>query len=167
MASLATTFPRSRVKTKRPRSQPVSGRTSLPVFYTVKCIDNSRLRREVNPEQRRECFALLGLGVLIFGFVFLFAWQHFQCVRYGYQIEQLKLQQATLEEWNHKLRIEQASLADPQRIDILARQSGLASPSPQQVIRVGPSGSAPISNPEMARIIPNLGPATAAITSGQ
>lgn len=167
MASIATVFQRPRTKTKRPRNQPVSGRASLPVFYTVKRIDNSRLRREVNPEQRRECFALLGLGVLIFAFVFLFAWQHFQCVRFGYQIEQLKSQRAALEEWNHQLRIEQASLADPQRIDTLARHSGLASPSPQQVIRVGPIGPAPTSSPEMARIIPNLGPATAALTSGQ
>src|SRR5579863_1345352 len=142
MASIATAFPRTRTKTRRPKNQPVSGRASLPVFYTVKRIDNSRLRREVNPQQRRECFALLGLGVVVFAFVFLFAWQHFQCVSFGYQIEQLKSKQAALEEWNHELRIEQASLADPQRIDTLARQSGLATPSAHQVIQVGPGGPA-------------------------
>jgi cell division protein FtsL len=132
----------------------------------VKRIDNSRLRREVNPEQRREFMLLLGLSAVVFIFVFMFSWQHFQCVRYGYQIEQLKSQRAELEQQNHQLRLEEASLADPQRIDTLARHSGLASPSPQQIIRVGAGGEVQASGPEWARNIPNLVPATAAIPSG-
>lgn len=163
MATIAAALPRPR---RRARNQPVSGRASLPIFYTVKRIDNSRLRREVNPEQRRECFVLLGLTVVVFVFVFMFAWQHFQCVRFGYQIEQLKTQQADLEEWNHQLRLEQASLSDPQRIDTLARHSGLASPSPDQIIRVTRGGEAASGSLELARSIPNLGPPAAVITSG-
>ena len=94
-------------------------------------------------ERRRECFSLLGLGVLVFLFVLLFSWQHFQCVRDGYRIEQLKAQRAALEEWNHQLRLEQAALADPQRIDTLARKDlGMVSPSPQQVIQCGRGGRA-------------------------
>jgi cell division protein FtsL len=94
------------------------------------------------------------LGVLLFLFVLLFAWQHFQCVRDGYQVEQLKTERAALEEWNHQLRLEQASLADPQRIDTLARtRLGMVSPSPQQVIRMGePEPAAAIlESPELAR----------------
>jgi cell division protein FtsL len=163
MATAAAAFPRPR---RRPRSQPVSGRSSLPVFYTVKRVDNSRLRREVNPEQRRECFVLMGLTVVVFFFVFMFAWQHFQCVRYGYQIQQLKSKQAALEEWNHQLVLEHASLADPQRIDTLARQTGLASPSPDQIIRVTRNGEAQSESLEMARNIAKPGPPTAVITSG-
>jgi cell division protein FtsL len=163
MATVAAVLPRPR---RRPRNQPVSGRASLPVFYTVKRIDNSRLRREVNPEQRREYLALLGLSVVVFAFVFLFSWQHFQCVRYGYQIEQLKSERADLEQQNHQLRLEEASLADPHRIDTLARKSGLASPSPQQMIRVGAGGEEPVGGPELARNIPNLVPASATIPTG-
>ena len=120
----------------------------------MKHIDNSRLVREIDVERRRECFSLLGLGVLVFLFVLLFACQHFQCVRYGYQIEQLKAEYATLEEQNHQFRLEQAALADPQRIDTLARtQLGMVSPGPQQVIRVGaPEPAANASeSPELAR----------------
>jgi cell division protein FtsL len=120
----------------------------------VKHIDNSRLVREVDVERRRECFSLLGLGVLVFLFVFLFAWQHFQCVRYGYQIEQSKAERAELEEQNHQLRLEQAALADPERIDTLARtRLGMVTPNPQQVIRVGgqePAADASES-PKLAR----------------
>jgi len=151
MATAAVTLPRTR---RRPRNGPAAGRASFPEFYFVKHIDNSHLVREVDVERRRECFSLLGLGVLVFLSVLLFAWQHFQCVRDGYRVEQLKTERAGLEEWNHQLRLEQASLADPQRIDTLARtRLGMVSPRPQQVIRVGepePPAAIPES-PELAR----------------
>ncbi len=151
MATAAVTLPRTR---RRPRNVPAAGRASFPEFYFVKHIDNSRLVREVDVERRRECFSLLGLGIVVFLFVLLFAWQHFQCVRYGYQIEQFKHERTALEEWNHQLRLEQASLADPERIDTLARtQLGMVSPSPQQVIHVGEPEPAAASSesPELAR----------------
>jgi cell division protein FtsL len=99
------------------------------------------------------------LGILVFLFGLLFAWQHFQCVRNGYQIEQLKAERGALEEWNNQLRLEQASLADPQRIDTLARKElGLAPPSAEQVIQVGGSGAAPPTNenPEWAHNFSSL-----------
>ena len=105
----------------------------------MKHIDNSRLVREVDVERRREWFGLLGMGTLVFLFGLLVACQHFKCVRHGYQIEQLKAEYAALEDQNHQLRLEEAALADPQRIDTLARtQLGMVTPGPQQVIRVAP-----------------------------
>jgi cell division protein FtsL len=151
MATAVVTLPKTR---RRPRNAPAAGRATFPEFYYVKHIDNSRLVREVDVERRRECFSLFGLGVLVFLFVLLFAWQHFQCVRYGYQVEQFKAERATLEEQNHRLRLEQAALADPQRIDTLARtQLGMVSPSPEQMIRIGGSDPAAtaIESPEFAR----------------
>ena len=151
MATAALTLPKTR---RRPRNAPAAGRATFPEFYFVKHIDNSRLVREVDVERRRECFSLLGLGVLVFLFVLLFAWQHFQCVRYGYQIEQLKSQYASLEEQNHRFRLEEAALADPERIDTLARtRLGMVTPGPQQVMRVGepvPAADA-LESPELAR----------------
>ena len=139
MATIAATLPKTRRHRKSVRAS--SRQMSFPEFYFVKRIDNSRLRREVDPVRRRECFSLLGLCLFVFIFGLTFAWQHFQCVQYGYRIEQLKAQKATIEEWNHQLRLESASLADPQRIDRLARKElGLVPPSAQQVIRVGPAG---------------------------
>lgn len=163
MATMAATLPRARRRTRR-QSSPAQA--SFPEFYCLKRIDNSRLSREVDPVKRRECYSLLGLGVLAFLFVLVFAWQHFQCVQYGYRIEQLKAQKATLEEWSHQLRLKQASLADPQRIDQLARKElGLAQPAPQQVIRVGrdpePEGSV------LARNLPALGSAREDYVRGQ
>jgi cell division protein FtsL len=157
MATVAVALPKAK---RRPRTQPAGGRAGFTDIYFVKHIDNSRLHREVDREKRRECFCLLGLGVLVFLFGLQVAWQSFQCVRDGYQIETVKAERAALEEWNHQLRLEQASLADPQRIDTLARRElGLAPPAPQQVIRLGgaPGAAVETGSREFARNAPALG----------
>jgi cell division protein FtsL len=121
-----------------------AGRSQARELLFEKRIDNSRLYREVDPEKHRECFALLGMAALGFMFVFFFAWEHFRCVRYGYEIEQLRSQQAALAVWNQKLHLEQALLADPQRIDRLARADlGLAPPQTQQIVRLEGNGAQP------------------------
>jgi cell division protein FtsL len=139
MATVAVSIPSAK---RRPRNQPVAGRAPYPEIYFVKHIDNSRLQREVNREKRRECFGLLVLGTLAFSFIMLFAWQHFECVRYGYLIQQLKQEQAEKVEQNHALKVQFASLSDPQRIDTLARSElGLTPPQPSQIIQIGdPAG---------------------------
>ncbi len=174
MATAAVTLPGTRRRpgnvgaTRRVApTQRAGGRAGVPDICFLKRIDNSRLRREVDSEKRRECYSLLGSGILVFLFVLLFAWTHFQGVRYGYQIEDLKGQRAGLEEWNRQLHLEEASLADPQRIDTLARQKlGLVPPSPQQVIRVGPALTSPAGDPQFARNVLVLGPANGANPRG-
>ena len=151
MATVALTLPKPR---RRLKSAPTGGRATFPDFYFVKQVDNSRLVRQVDVERRREFLSLLGLGVLVFSFLLVLAWQHFQSVRYGYQIEQLKADYALLEEQNHTFRLEQAALADPQRIDTMARtQLGMVTPNPQQLIRLGGPEHAPARTeaPEFAR----------------
>ncbi len=75
----------------------------------------------------------VALGCL-FLLVMVFAWQHFKAIEYGYKIESLKLQRNGLVEMNRVLRLEEASLRDPERIDTLARQMGLQSPQAGQVM---------------------------------
>jgi len=135
MATVAVSLPSVK---RRPRNQPVAGRASYPEIYFVKHIDNSRLRREVDREKRHECLGLLVLAIAAFGFIMLFACQHFECVRYGYLNQQLKKDQAEKVERNHALKVEFASLSDPERIDTLARSElGLVPPKPDQIIQVG------------------------------
>ena len=153
MATTAVTFPKPR---RRPINPLAAGRASFPEIYFTKHIDNSRLVREVGPEKCRECFSLLGLGILAFLFVLLFSWQHLQCVRAGYEIEGLKTQRVELQEWNHHLRLTQAALADPQRIDTLARKDlGMVSPGPQQVIQWSGADASSLQQPESVQIARN------------
>jgi cell division protein FtsL len=154
MATATVTFPKPR---RRRVNSPAAGRASFPEIYFVKHIDNSRLVREVDLEKRRECFRLLTLCILLFLFVLLFSWQHFQCVRIGYEIEQLKAQRAALEEWNHQLLLKQAAMADPQRIDTLARKDlGMVLPNPRQVIRVGGADAPSPQPPQPAELARNF-----------
>jgi cell division protein FtsL len=160
MATIATIMPGPRTKAIRRRNGAVGGRASLTEVRFVKCISNAKLRREVDREKQRECYRLLGLGVAVFVFFLLYGWQHFQCVRLGYEIQQLKEQWSTLEEANRQLGAELATLADPQRIDALAQQEGLAAPSPQQMIRTGPALDPAAGSQEFARNLPASAPAT-------
>jgi cell division protein FtsL len=65
-----------------------------------------------------------------------YAFQHFKAIEYGYKIESMKSQRESLVEMNRALRLEEASLRDPERIDRMARDLGLQSPQAGQVIRM-------------------------------
>ena len=153
MATAAVTLPKLR---RRPVNPLGAGRACFAEVYFTKHIDNSRLVREVEWGKWREYFNLLMLGILVFVFGFLFSWQHLQCVQIGYEIEGLKAQRIKLQEWNRQLKVSQAGLADPQRIDTLARKDlGMVSPSPRQVIQWGGAEEPSWQQPERAQLAHN------------
>jgi len=95
-------------------------------FFTVKRIDNSRLRRQAAPNRFRECARVLALGGVVAAGGLLYAWQHFQNIQMGYQLEELKAERAQALELQQQLRLEKAALSSPMRIDAIARgQLGL------------------------------------------
>jgi len=87
----------------------------------------------------------------LFLLMMFYAWQHFSSIEYGYRIEAQKSERERLVEMNRALKLEAASLRDPGRIDTLARQMGLESPEPGQVIRMNPDD---VVAPIMARATP-------------
>src|SRR5277367_4308152 len=107
-----------------------------PEIYFRKTIDNSRLVKVEDPRRAREMrffgVALCCLFLLVMGY----ALQHFRAIEYGYKIETLRSQRDGLSEMNRALRLEEASLRDPERIDVMARKLGLQSPQPGQVLRM-------------------------------
>ena len=132
-----------------------AGRRSVagitPEFYFHKTIDNSRLVKISDPQRRREIRMFSACVAMLFLMMMVYAWQHFRSIEYGYRIEAQKAERDRLVEMNRTLKLEAASLRDPSRIDALARQMGLESPEPGQVIQMNPDeGGAPI----MARATP-------------
>lgn len=124
-----------------------------PEIYFTKSIDNSRLVKVDDPKRGRERRQfVVALGCL-FMLVMLFAWQHYKAIEYGYKIEALKTQRDGLIEVNRALRLEEASLRAPDRIDRIARTYGLQSPQAGQVIRMD-GASQENSGPEMASAAP-------------
>ncbi|MGA7907621.1 MAG: cell division protein FtsL, partial [Candidatus Sulfotelmatobacter sp.] len=80
----------------------------------------------------------------------------FKAIEYGYQIESTKRELNGLTEMNRALRLEDASLRDPERIDVIARRMGLEPPEPGQVIRMD-SAAADSNGPVVASAEPMLG----------
>lgn len=105
-----------------------------PEIYFRKRIDNSRLVKVEDPRRERE-MRLFGMTLCcLFLLVMGYALQHFRAIEYGYKIEALRSQRDGLAGMNQALRLEEASLRDPERIDVMARKLGLQAPDPGQVI---------------------------------
>lgn len=127
--------------------------TGTPEIYFTKNIDNSRLVKVEDPRRSREMKHFGTALACLFLLVFTYAWQHFKAIEYGYLIESAKRELSEKTEMNRALRLEDASLRDPERIDVLARRIGLVPPQPGQVIRMDAS-SADAGAPVMASVTP-------------
>ena len=138
-------------------SQPIVSRRRVPCWigtpeiYFAKAIDNTRLVKVEDPRRERE-MRQFGIALsCLFLLVMTYAWQHFKAIEYGYKIESLKIERDGMIEMNHELRLEDASLRDPERIDAMARKLGLQSPQAGQVLRL--EGAADAGTPVMASVL--------------
>ena len=129
--------------------------TGTPEIYFAKAIDNSRLVKLEDPGRNREMKQFGTALACLFLLVFTYAWQHFRAIEYGYKIESAKRELNNLTEMNRALRLEDASLRDPERIDVIARRMGLVPPQPGQVIRMD-SASEDANRPVMASVEPAI-----------
>lgn len=126
-----------------------------PEIYFGKSIDNSRLVKVEDPRRNHEMKQFGAALAFLFLLVFTYAWQHFRAIEYGYQIESAKRELNNLTEMNRALRLEDASLRDPERIDVMARRMGLVPPEPGQVIRMD-SAAGEANGPVMASVEPAM-----------
>jgi cell division protein FtsL len=115
-------------------------RGPTPEVFFAKHIDNSRIVKADDPERRREMRTFTATMSVLFLLVMVYVWQHFSAIEVGYQVETQKYQVAQMEEENRQLRLTEAQLSDPGRIDQIARQLGLGAPQPGQMVRPDGSG---------------------------
>jgi len=120
-----------------------------PEIYFPKTIDNSRLVKVADPRRRREMKMFTLAMAVLFVLVMVYVWQHFSAIEYGYKIEALRAQRDSLAEANRALKLEEASLRNPERIDALAKSMGLQVPQAGQVQAIDMSASS--GSPVMAR----------------
>lgn len=121
-----------------------------PEIYFDKRIDNSRLVRVHDTQRAREIRVFAASVCLLFVMTMIYCWQHFSAIEYGYKIEAQRVQRDSLIEQNRALRLDQASLRDPERIDMLARKMGLQAPQAGQVMHMDPTGEP--AGPVMAKV---------------
>ena len=115
-------------------------RGPTPEMFFSKPIDNSRIVKADDPERRREMRSFTIAMTLLFSLTMVYVWQHFTAIEVGYRVEAQKQQVEQLREQNRQLRLNEAQLSDPNRIDRIAKQLGMDAPLPGQVVR--PDGSA-------------------------
>ena len=136
--------------------------TGTPEIYFSKGIDNSRVVRVTDHARVRENRMFAMSLVALFFVVMVYAFQHLSSIEYGYKIEAQKKQREELIEANRALRLEEATLRDPERIDVLARRMGLEAPKANQMQHFD-NASAPVS-PMMASM---TGPSIAVVAATQ
>jgi cell division protein FtsL len=129
-------------------------RGPTPEALFTKRIDNSRLVKADDPQRAREMRSFAIAMAFLLSLALVYGWQHFSAIEYGYRLQTEKQQVQQLEEQNRQLRLTEAQLADPSRIDTLARNLGLMAPHPGQVVR--PSASPEANGAVMAEATPAL-----------
>jgi cell division protein FtsL len=110
-------------------------RGPTPEVFFTKRIDNSRLVKAQCPERSREMRSFARAMAMLFLLVMFYGWQHYSSIESGYRVEGEKQQLLQLQEQNRQLRLTEAQLDDPARIDRMARQLGMMMPQPGQVTR--------------------------------
>lgn len=125
-------------------------RGPTPEVFFAKHIDNSRIVKADDPERRREMRLFTAVMSILFALVMVYVWQHFSAIETGYQVEAQKQQVEQMREQNRQLRLTEAQLTEPGRIDKIARQLGLDAPEPGQVVRTNSFGAQEASAPAYA-----------------
>ena len=129
-------------------------RGPTPEVLFVKRFDNSRIVKAADPVRAKEMCTFACVMLVLFGLIMIYGWQHYSGLEYGYRIESEKAQLQHLQEQNRQLKLTEAQLSDPARIDALSRQLGLAIPTPGQVVR--PDASLDANGPVLAETHPLL-----------
>lgn len=127
---------------------------TLEVFFP-KRIDNSRLVKAPDTVRIREMRIFAAAVTVLFSLVMFYGWQHFSSIEIGYNVEAKKQQLELLREQNRQLKLTEAELSQPNRIDNMARQMGLTEVQPQQVVR--PANGVESSAPALAQMNPAAG----------
>ena len=76
-----------------------------PFEYAVrKDVRNNPIVREVDEARQRELWKSVGIAGLLVVALLFSAWQHFELLRHGYQVEEIQRERATEEEAARQLR---------------------------------------------------------------
>ena len=119
-------------------------------YAIKKDVRNNPIVREMDEARQRELWRSVGVAGFLVLVLLFSAWQHFELLRHGYQVEEMQRQRATEDEAGRQLRLEIDSLRSPKRIEALAlEQLHLVTPSRDEAIvieRVLPADPPPASS---------------------
>ena len=94
-----------------------------PFEYVIKKdVRNNPIVREVDEVRQRELWKSVGVAGFLVLVLLFSAWQHFELLRHGYELEELERERAAEEEAGRHLRLEIETLRSPKRIEMLATE---------------------------------------------
>lgn len=128
-----------------------------PEVMFNKHFDNSRLVKAPDPVRLQQMRSFTAALVVLFTLVMVYGLQHFSAIEGSYRLESEKQMRDQLREENRQLRLTEAEYSQPSRIDGLARQMGMATPQPGQVVHE--ESHPDLSAPVMAHVMPLPPPA--------
>jgi cell division protein FtsL len=104
-------------------------------YAIKKDVRNNPIVREVDEERQRDLWKTVGVAAFLVLVLLFSAWQHFELLRHGYQIEEMQRQRAAEEDTTRRLRLEIETLKAPRRIEALATEKlHLVMPSRDEAI---------------------------------
>src|SRR5262245_61421448 len=123
------------------------GENLMPIeVHLEKRIVNNNVIREADTKSHRDYIVVTALAAISLFGLFAYGWQHYRWIQNGYRIEEEQKQKEQLAEIGRQLRLERASLRNPQRIDAIARRDlGMVVPAPGQLVTF--SADAPLTIP--------------------
>lgn len=102
-------------------------------YYTVKRIDNSRLVRPTSPARLRDFWRRVAAMAALALCLFVYAWQHFECIQMRAQFEQLNERRTQSNVLNQQLMLEVETLRFAGRVETIAKnQLGLTVAIPRE-----------------------------------
>jgi cell division protein FtsL len=104
-------------------------------YAIKKDVRNNPIVREVDQTRQRELWKSVTIAALLVLALLFSAWQHFELLRHGYELEEMQRLKAAEEETARQLRLEIETLKSPKRIEGLAfTRLHLVSPSREDAI---------------------------------
>ncbi len=126
-------------------------RGPTPEVFFEKRLDNSRLVKAEDPQRKLDMRNFAVAAVVFFALLMTYTLQHFRSIEFGYQVEAQKQQLVQMQEQNRQLRLTEARLTQPERMDKLARQMGMDTPQPGQFVAPSMTEEIP-SSPMLAQV---------------
>src|SRR5947199_9329827 len=121
---------------------------AIEVHLEKLIVNNSVIRQTDSKSHRDYVVVTTFAAIFLFG-LFAYGWQHYQWIQYGYRIEEAQKKKEQLAETGRQLRLERASLSNPQRIDSIAqKQLGMVVPAPGQLVTCHPDPLWTIPSPQ-------------------
>ena len=104
-------------------------------YAIKKDVRNNPIVREVDDERQRELWKSVGIAGILVLVLLVSAWQHFELLRHGYQVEELQRQRSAEDDITRQLKLAIDTLKSPKRIESLAtKQLHLVTPSRDEAI---------------------------------